>query len=288
MTLDLRAIARALGGEIAGQEVLAPGPNHSRRDRSLSVRLSPASPSGFIVFSHADDDWRACHAYVAEKLGLPRDLWKRERAAEARQTKRPPGDDPEADRARKIAAALSLWAHGVDPRGTPAERYLASRKLTLDADIAADVIRWHADIDAMMALFRDIRTDEPKAISRTFLDREAQKLDRKFLGPVGGCAIKLDPDEDVLAGLHVGEGAETCLAARQLGLRPCWALGSKSAIGAFPALDGIEALTILAEPDAEKETEACAVRWHAAGREVLIMRAVGAKDANDVLRGARP
>jgi len=283
MIADLRSIARALGGEVVGREVLAPGPNHSRRDRSLSVRLSPAAPSGFIVFSHADDDWRDCHAYVAEKLGLSRDAWKADRPARPRQTKRPAGDELEAERARKIASALSLWAHGVDPRGTPAERYLASRKLALGADVAGDVIRWHADIGAVLALFRDIRTDEPRAVGRTFLDRDARKLDRKFLGPVGGCAIKLDADDAVLAGLHIGEGVETCQAGRQFGLRPAWALGSKGAIGAFPVLDGIEALTILAEPDAEREVETCARRWHAADREVFINRAIGGKDLADVL-----
>ena len=46
---------------------------------------------------------------------------------------------------------------------------------------------------------------------------EARKIERKFLGPVAGAAIKLDADEDVLGGLHIGEGIETCLAARMLG-----------------------------------------------------------------------
>jgi len=46
---------------------------------------------------------------------------------------------------------------------------------------------------------------------------------------------------------------------------------------------------ILAEPDAEKETQSCASRWHSAGREVLITRAVGggAKDANDIIMAVR-
>ena len=45
---------------------------------------------------------------------------------------------------------------------------------------------------------------------------------------------------------HVGEGVETCLAARQLGLRPAWALGSLSQIANFPVLAGIESLTLSA------------------------------------------
>jgi putative DNA primase/helicase len=164
--------------------------------------------------------------------------------------------------------------------------YLKTRRIELGDDIAGDVLRWHRGDGAMIALFRNIATDEPQAVSRTFLDHEGRKIGRKFLGPVGGCAIKLDLDEEVLDGLHIGEGVETCMAARQLGLRPTWALGSKSAIGGFSILAGIESLTILAEPDAEKEIEAVAMRWHAAGREVLINRPLVGKDLNDALKGS--
>ena len=44
MSFDLRGIARALGGEVAGAQVLAPGPGHGPRDRSLSVRLCASAP----------------------------------------------------------------------------------------------------------------------------------------------------------------------------------------------------------------------------------------------------
>jgi hypothetical protein len=38
---SLSDIARALGGEVAGGQALAPGPGHSPKDRSMCVRLSP-------------------------------------------------------------------------------------------------------------------------------------------------------------------------------------------------------------------------------------------------------
>ena len=44
---DLQFIARALGGKVNGAEVLAPGPNHSPKDRSLSVKPDSSSPDGF-------------------------------------------------------------------------------------------------------------------------------------------------------------------------------------------------------------------------------------------------
>ncbi len=284
--MDIHSLARALGGEVVGGQVLAPGPGgHSRKDRSLSVRLTLTAPDGFLAFSHAGDDWRACRDYVRERLGLSRETAPR-RAAEARQRpSQPRGENDES--AKKVAAALSLWAASVDPRGTLAETYLRSRGLVLDDQLAINVLRWHAPTGALIALFRNIVTDAPQAVSRTFLDDRGRKIERRFLGPVGGAAFKLDADQNVLAGLHIGEGVETCMAARQLGLSPTWALGSAGAIAGFPVLGGIECLTILAERDeaSARAVEACARRWHETGREVLINRSVGGKDLNDALRG---
>jgi hypothetical protein len=51
-------------------QVAAPGPNHGKTDRSLSVRPDPAAPDGFVVHSFADDDPIQCRDYVREKVGL--------------------------------------------------------------------------------------------------------------------------------------------------------------------------------------------------------------------------
>jgi putative DNA primase/helicase len=297
MLHDLRSLARALDGEVVGAQVLAPGPGgHSRKDRSLSVRLSPTAPDGFLAFSHAGDDWRACRDYVRERLGLSRETAPR-RPPEGRQRpSQPPQTQPltqtqtqDDEHERKIASALSLWAAGFDPRGTPAETYLDSRCLMLDADIAGPVLRWHPDIGAMLALFRNIRTDEPQAVSRTFINREGKKLERRFLGPVGGAAIKLDADDWVTLGLHLAEGIETAMAGQQLGLRPIWALGSAGAIASFAVLSGVECLSLLAEADeaSARASRQCSDRWRAAGREIRIVSPIGGKDLNDVTRGRR-
>jgi len=69
----LHELARALSGEISGGQVRCPGPGHSARDRSLSIKLELGAPDGFIVHSHApgDDDLK-CKDYVLERLGRPR------------------------------------------------------------------------------------------------------------------------------------------------------------------------------------------------------------------------
>jgi RecA-family ATPase len=71
VTLDLDHLAQALGGDVSRDQVLAPGPGHSREDRSLSIKLSQSAPDGFVVHSFAGDDSIKCKDYVRQKLGAP-------------------------------------------------------------------------------------------------------------------------------------------------------------------------------------------------------------------------
>ena len=48
---NLQTLAHALGGEVSGGQVLAPGPGHSATDRSLSIKLDSNAPDGFFVHS---------------------------------------------------------------------------------------------------------------------------------------------------------------------------------------------------------------------------------------------
>ena len=75
------------------------------------------------------------------------------------------------------------------------------------------------------------------------------------------------------------------MAARQLGLRPAWALGSAGAVAAFAVLTRIETLTLLAErcEANARAVEQCAARWYEAGREVIIIEPKRGKDMNDSL-----
>jgi putative DNA primase/helicase len=305
MRLDPRTVARALGGTASGRRVMAPGPGHSRADRSLSIILEPTAPDGFGCHSFADDDWRVCRDYVRRALGLG--AWEPRRSAPRRQPRAVArGDDGAGER---IAAALRIWREARDPRGTLAEHYLMTsrNKLLLGDDVAGDVIRYHPRlwfaggyVGGMVALHRDIHTDEPCGIHRTFLDAAGRKLDRKMLGRARGAAVKLDTDASVSLGLHIGEGIETCLAARLFGFRPVWALGSAgnttgritTGIAAFPVLSGIEVLSILGETDDRgtnaRAAQACAERWERAGREAYWIDPQTFGDMNDVWREVTP
>jgi putative DNA primase/helicase len=218
-----------------------------------------------------------------------------ERLSLAERVRAPRRCSVDDDTAKRSAFAFQIWNEAKDPRGSLVARYLASRGLELTDDLAESVIRFHpalkysaAYTGGMLALFRDINTNEPCGIHRTFLDGAGRKVDRKMLGRAGGAAIKLDADASVMLGLHLGEGIETCMAARLAGFRPVWALGSANAIASFPVLAGVEAITILGEVNDgganDRAATACAARWINAGHEAFIVRPLLGGDLNDVWR----
>jgi putative DNA primase/helicase len=277
--MDSQSIARALGrAQRAARGWVAKCPAHDDHNPSLSLCDTPDGK--VLVKYHAGCEQADVIAALRARALWPDNIRSADPPKQPIAAAKPADDD-----GKRIADALAIWRDSVDPRGTLIERYLRSRGLKLGDDVAGAVLRWHPRIRAMIALFRNIVTDAPQAICRTFLDAEGRKIERKFLGPVGGAAIKLDSDDTVLGGLHIGEGVETCMAARQLGLRPAWAVGSAGAIAAFPVLSGIEALSLLREHDEANQcaADACAARWRSAGRQVLDVWPERGKDVNDTL-----
>jgi putative DNA primase/helicase len=295
---SLHAIAKALGGTVARRSVLAPGPGHTAGDRSLSVTLSATSPDGFMVYSHAGDDWQACRDHVRARLGLS--PFKPGSAARITpQWERKPVEKTPADNRE---AALQIWHKAVDPRGSPVEAYLKRRGLDLPNEAAFEVIRYQPRLrflgktfPAMIALVRGIDGDTPQAIHITSrIDpAEGQKRERYSYGPIAGGAIKLTPDADVTLCLGVGEGIESTLSLRCwdcFGASPVWSLISKNGVEAFPVLAGIETLWIAVDEDPAGIAAAgeVASRWLEAGREVFKLKANNpGADLNDATRQRR-
>jgi hypothetical protein len=287
--MNARSFARALGGRVAGiDRILAPGPGHRPADRSLSVKLDPAAKGGFLVHSFAGDDPMACRAHVKAVLGLGDGMENLKATGSSSDNQKHASDD-------RTALALRLWEEGTDPRGTIVERYLTSRGISLPAAMANNAIRFHPRLGfdgehfaAMLGLFRDIITDTPCGIHRTFLDPAGRKLGRRMLGRTKGAAIKLAADADVTLGLNIGEGLESCMAGHLAGFTPVWATGSAGAIGSFPVLAAIEAITMLGEVDDgganHRSAASCAARWTAAGKEAFLVEPLVGGDLNDVWR----
>jgi hypothetical protein len=204
--------------------------------------------------------------------------------------------DLKEDRCRNRRRALALWQEAVPIAETIVIRYLARRRI-LDQALAIDttVLRFHplcpfgtVRYPCLLALMRDVRTNEPRAIQRTALGNAGEKIDRMTLGPKSRAAIKLSADEDVTMGLTVGEGLETVLSAMQLGFSPAWALGDAGNVRAFPVLSGVECLTILVDNDesgtGQQAALECSSRWTSAGREVFrIIPDRCGDDLNDIV-----
>jgi len=296
-------IAHALGGHRIGQDsYIARCPAHEDRTPSLSLT---DTGDGLVL-------WH-CHANCSQRdvrdALVAKGLWPRPGDAGEPVRRVKPNPPPKPARSDRGDLVPRLWRESVDPRGTLAEQYLRGRGLDLEDDLCDRVLRFHGHCPfgkddaakavfapALIVAFRRFRDDDenraPQAIHRIGLDQDGRKIGKMMLGPVGGCAVKLDADQDIEQGLGVCEGLETGLAIRATGWRPVWALGSAGAIQTFPPIPGIEALTIFADHDAidpktskrpgQDAARKCAQRWADAGCEAVIhLRAAGGKDFAD-------
>jgi hypothetical protein len=207
----------------------------------------------------------------------------------------------EDEAARTLAVARQLWETARPIAGTPASKYLADIR-AIDVDALPDTaLRFHRHcpfgpgvrVPCLIALYRDVLTDEPAGIHRVALTPEVfagSKVERRSLGswPVPR-AIKFWPAVDQL---FLGEGIETVLAAATrlqhdgTPMRPAWAAGPSGNLSKFPVLANVRRLVLLVDHDEAgmKSTEACRLRWRSAGREVVRLRPrrLGA-DFNDVV-----
>jgi Toprim domain len=319
MISDLRTIARALGGEVVGRDrVAAPGPGHSHRDRSLSVRIVPSNGDGFVVHSFADDNPIRCKDYVRSRLGLP--AWQ---PGDGRDRRVNPARVPAFDRSAldhetgirsrteddlaRIERATKIWNEAADPRGTVAAEYLRARCLDLPDDVAGSVLRFHPRtpwrnedtgrterIPCMIAAFESIDDGTVTAVHRIRVDEPDRwpKTQRRMFGVVHRAAVKLGPISNTL---YVGEGVETCMAARhlmdagKLERASAWALGSAGAIALFPVLDGVKRLIILGEAGeaSARAVRLCGSRWRRPGRAISVIPPKdGCSDLNDEIMKA--
>lgn len=218
-----------------------------------------------------------------------------------------------ADDDRHRRFALELWRQAGPADATPAGIYLTRRGLRLPSP---DVIRFHPRCPfgkdanghtvyapAMVALVRNIVSNEPLAIHRTALDLDGNKIEfigqdgkprsRMVLGSLLGGAVKLTDDADVTKAVGIGEGIESTLSLQQLPEwfgSPVWSLLSKNGVRDFRVLPRIETLMIAVDhdvkQDGQKAATAAAARWRAAGREVLLAwPTVTGDDINDVIMG---
>jgi len=176
---------------------------------------------------------------------------------------------PEEDDAARIDQALGIWSEVQPVRGTLAEQYLVGRGIQVP-DGALDVL-------GFMGTARSAKVEGPNA---------AKAGSWLALGPKSGGAIRLSRSD--CGELAIGEGVETCLAGMQLGFGPTWSVIDAGGMTAFPVLDHVGRLTIMADNDVsqtgQRAAAACRDRWAAAGKAVrCAMPEEPGQDFNDVL-----
>ena len=201
------------------------------------------------------------------------------------------------DEAWRIKSALVIWRETIPMRGTIAEIYLRQRRIAPLEGVPD--LRFHPScpagegrrLPAMVAMMRDVQSNEPRAIHRTFLKPDGTGKDdagKKMLGRAAGTVIKISSDAHVTLGLGLAEGIETAMSLMAYGWSPVWAAGSAGAIKTFPVLDGVETLSIFADSDdggvGLESARSCATRWQASGRSVEIHRPPNGSDWNQIVQ----
>ena len=159
--------------------------------------------------------------------------------------------------------AMRIWDDAVCIWDTPAQKYLESRccygMFPYDRD---QVLRYHPHCPlgrgtthpSLIALIRNVETDEPQGIQHTALTPDGQKIERRTMARQKGGAIKLWPQNAVKDHLTVGEGMETVLSTalhveRPYPLTPAWSLMSAGNLEDMPIVPGVNNLVILVDND---------------------------------------
>jgi hypothetical protein len=188
----------------------------------------------------------------------------------------------EEEKREKIERARFLFDQSGPISGTPAERYLNSRRFT---DLGRwTELRFHPALKngetgahgpGMLALMRDPLTLAPSGIQRTFLSRDGVKLRRAMLGSAGVCTL-IEPPDLVIppAPLAIAEGLEDAMALAQAGEGRVWACLSAGALARFPVLPCVSELRLY--PDADRvgidAAREVAARYDAEGVPTIIRR----------------
>jgi len=261
----------------------------------------PAAGDGFALLEHVHgwDRGRALRE-VAAHLGLDGD-----NAPSRPEPPKPAPAPSQRKHEKRTTLAPSGWRRWQATRTITADdvagRYLHGRGCTIPPDDGD--LRWVPDArhwptghvgPALVALVTHPVTAQPVTLHLTWIAADGTgkatvQPDRLTLpGHTNEGVVRLWPDAEVTLGLAVAEGIESALTVAR-GFTPTWATLNAGNMGKLPALDGIEALTIVADNDDAgiQAARKCADRWTGAGTEVRLWHAhEHGADPNDVWRGA--
>lgn len=238
------------------------------------------------------DDGIAAGAFGDWRTGLSA-TWRADRPLRPlRPSRRAPRLRPVAVDRQRVDAALALWRRAVPAPAALAEKYLATRGISLPMPQTTRFCQASPHPSggtwpAMVALVTRGTDGAVMAVHRTFLAHDGSGKApvhpcRMMLGPCRGGAVRLAPAGEVTL---IGEGIETCLAAMQASGLPAWAALSTSGLRTLELPDEMRDIIVLADGDSagEAAAQAAALRWKRQGRCARIAQAPAGLDFNDLL-----
>ncbi|HEX8902427.1 DUF7146 domain-containing protein [Vitreimonas sp.] len=250
----LERIVAACGGILldGGARALIPGPNHSHKDRSVSLRLTEEGRILIHCFS-PKDDWREVRRALTE-LGLLDEAPGGE--AGARWSRPKIAAQPASE--ERVARARRIWDESRSLGHTIAAAYLRRRAVP-DGLWDSPALRFHPHMTSLddrirrPAFIAGITSAEGalQGVQATLLTahgtaKAAIPTPRRVIGKLMGGVIRLGEVQDELV---VGEGVETMLSASEVFDVPAWAALSADNLSRMIITAPLRRLIIAADND---------------------------------------
>jgi putative DNA primase/helicase len=287
----LERIVAACGGILldGGMRALIPGPNHSHKDRSVSLAETEEGRILIHCFS-PKDDWRDVRRALAD-LGLLDDEPCANRPVIRASSKiaAQPLDEERVARARRI------WEEGRPLSHSAAEAYLRRRAVP-EGLWASPALRFHprmtslddrAKRPALLAAISDahgaLQGVQVTLLSAHGTAKAAVATPRRVIGKLMGGTVRLAEAQDEFA---VGEGVETMLTASEVFGVPAWAALSADNLSRLIISQPLRRLIIAADNDEAGMRAANSLRTRMTGSKIVEIEPAppGFNDWNDWAR----
>lgn len=291
----LERIVAACGGILldGGTRALIPGPNHSHKDRSVSLRRTEEGRILIHCFS-PKDDWRDVRRALTD-LGLLDDEPRGEKR-DARLS--PPLVVAQPLDEERVARAGRLWEESGPLKHSVAEAYL--RRRAVPAGLwGSQTLRFHGRMTslddrrkrpALVAAISDahgaLQGVQVTLLSAHGTAKAAVATPKRVIGKLMGGAVRLADAQDELV---IGEGIETMLTASDVFGVPAWAALSADNLSRLVISLPLRRLIIAADNDDAgwRAAETLRARMIGATSVELAPAPTGFNDWNDWARAQR-
>lgn len=288
----LERIVASCGGILldGGTRALIPGPNHSHKDRSVSLAETEAGRILIHCFS-PKDDWREVRRALSD-LGLlddePRGDQRGARWSTTKIAAQPVSEE-------RLARANRIWDESRPVHRTVATAYLRRRAIP-EAAWDTPALRFHPSMTslddrvrrpALVAAISDA-AGALQGVQVTLLTshgtaKAAVATPRRVIGKLIGGVVRLHEVGDELV---IGEGVETMLSASHDLATPAWAALTADNLSRFTMVVPVKRLLVVADNDAAgmRAAELLRERLPAHVRPEIASAPEGFNDWNDWAR----